>query len=61
MSLGRYFFDLKAHVSKNGVVVGIMMEALVGRMFRPTIYYQELIQYRMRHTRRSFRRFRGSR
>ncbi|KAG8215335.1 hypothetical protein J3R82DRAFT_8929 [Butyriboletus roseoflavus] len=33
MSLGRYFFDLKAHVSKNGIVVGIMLEAHVGRMY----------------------------
>ncbi|KAH0834087.1 hypothetical protein J3R83DRAFT_11372 [Lanmaoa asiatica] len=35
MGLGQYFFDLKAHVSKNGVIVGIMMEALVGRCVTP--------------------------
>lgn len=51
MGLGRYFFELKAHVSKNGVIVGIMMEALVGRMYAPATDDQVLIQYRMRHIR----------
>ncbi|KAN0079906.1 hypothetical protein V8E55_009472 [Tylopilus felleus] len=29
--VGHYFFDLEAHVSKNGVIVGIMKEAAIGR------------------------------
>ena len=51
MGVGHYFFDLKAHVSSNGLVVGIMKEALVGRMYHPPRDYQMLTQYRMRHTR----------
>lgn len=54
MGVGHYFFDLEAHVSKNGVIVGIMKEALVGRMYSLAMdyqYQQWLIQYRMRRTR----------
>ncbi|KAF8551569.1 hypothetical protein OG21DRAFT_262963 [Imleria badia] len=35
MGVGHYFFDLKAHISKSDVIVGIMMEALVGRCVTP--------------------------
>ena len=35
LGLGHYFFELKAHVSQSGVIVGLMMEALVGRMSFP--------------------------
>ena len=52
MGLGQYFFELKAHVSQNGVIVGLMMEALVGRMCLPEADDWELSLYcRMRHTR----------
>jgi len=51
MGVGQYFFDLEAHVSKNGAIVGIMREALIGRMYTSAMDYQGLTQHRMCHTR----------